>query len=227
MKHADLAWLSAAIYESRVEFERRCALRGFEVVDYFDYRGTQAALVTDLDDAAIVFRGTQFGALKWRDIWSNLSWPWATVWQGPGRVHSGYRRHLNMVGHQAMEMAKIVSRDRKLKVTGQSMGGSLATVFASWYYHGNLKPERKSEWTLAELVTFGAPPALDGEALRWIKCRKTRYAVRGDPAPYWKAAVGLGHPSPPLRLEPRSPWDGPLARHDAWGYATLIGAKNL
>ena len=60
---------------------------------------TQGAPVVAHDGsaAALVFRGTAACRAKLRDLWSNLTWPWPTLWQGESGVHSGYRRHLNLI----------------------------------------------------------------------------------------------------------------------------------
>ena len=216
MKDAELAWLAAEIYEDLVRFESIASRHGFEVAHTFDHAGTQAALVRDRNSAAIVFRGTEASHWKMRDIFSNLTWPWPTVWQGAGRVHSGYRRHLSMIGHEALEMAEDVASETPLVVTGHSLGGAISTLFASWYYFDN------PTYKLAGLVTFGAPKALDKVAARAIACPVRRYAVKGDFAPHWPPVVGLVHPVPAIPLPPRNRVHGPLRRHTPETYTRAL-----
>lgn len=216
MKDSDLAWLSALIYERPDDFDLRCRIARFDVAAHFDRHDSQAALVVGRSAAVLVFRGTEASRVHVRDLWSNATWPWPTVWQGPGRAHSGYRRHLNMIGAAALEMAEDVAADTPLFVTGHSMGGALATLFAAWYYDDN------PGYRLKGLVTFGAPKALDDVAARAIRCPVRRYAIKGDFAPRWPPVLGLAHPCPPIVLAPVDPSHGPLRRHAVWGYVEVL-----
>lgn len=216
MRDSTLAWLSAAVYDDWPVFERRVTQRRYRVVATFDEDGTQAALVLGKRSAAIVFRGTEASRWQLRDLFSNLTWLWPTVWQGAGRVHSGYRRHFNMVAHRALRMAEETASATPLYCTGHSLGGALATLFAASYYHDN------PGYRLAALVTFDPPKAMDGTAARSIGCPIRRYVVRGSFAQWWPPVLGLRHPNRALWLPPRDPTDGPLKRHDVDGYVAAL-----
>lgn len=150
-----------------------------------------------------------------------MSWPWPTLWQGAGRVHAGYCRHLNMIGHQALEMTEEVAAETPFAVTGHSMGGALATLFAAWYYDTNA--DRPIKYRLAGLVTFGAPKALDRAAARVIGCPIRRYLVDGDLAAHWLPVWGLIQPATAtFFLRARHTSHGPLRRHHAWGYFQVV-----
>ncbi len=221
MKDKDLAYLSAAVYDDRDRFAEQCSQIGASLAHFFDNEGTQAALVQGPDSAAIVFRGTEASAWKWRDIWSNVTWPWPTSWQGRGRVHSGYRRHLSYIGHEALQMAKTVSSSVPLHVAGHSLGGAIGTIFTSLYFHAN------PHYKLRGLITFGAPKAANREACSAISCPVRRYAVTGDFAPHWPPVPGLGHPVPATWLPPRRRWHGAMKRHDADGYTAALAERGV
>ena len=215
MDNHDLAWLSNAIYSKQVVFESEVYGRGFIVGYFFDHNGTQAALVNGKTASALVFRGTEASKWKIRDIWSNLTWPMPTIWQGKGKAHSGYSAHLSFIGHRALEMAEDVSSATPLYVTGHSLGGAIATVFASWYFYEH------PQYKLKSLVTFGAPKALNRKANEMIYCPVFRYAVKGDFAPHWPPVPGLVHPAPATWLPPLKSYHGMFKRHDAKGYVEL------
>ena len=220
MKDADLAFLSWAVYEPLCDFERLIGPRGYRVLETFHHQGTEAALAKNADHAAIVFRGTEASHFKVRDIYSNLTWPWPTVWQGAGRVHSGYRRHLNLVGYEAMDFCEGVASEVPLYITGHSLGGAIGTLFCSWYFWHHRR--RTPAVHLAGLVTFGAPKALDQTAAAWIKCDIRRYTVRKDWAPLWPPLPCFGHPIKGLALEPAPAFNGILNRHNVRGYVEAL-----
>lgn len=211
MNDRNLVWLSARVYDDLAVFERKAALEQFAVLRSFDHYGSQAVHVRGPSADAIVFRGTEASNLSCSDLLSNLTVPWPAAWQGVGKVHSGYRTHLNMIGFEALAMAESVASDVPLYVTGHSLGGAIATLFASWYYYDNRG--QKPPYKLKALVTFGAPKSINKLAGLAIQCPIRRYAVVGDFAPHWPPAFGLTHPVAAIWLPPRSKWHGPLRRH--------------
>ena len=223
MNHRDLCWLSARVYDDARVFAKKAAVEQFAVLRSYDHAGTQAVHVRGKQADALVFRGTEASNLKFGDIWSNFTWPYPTRWQGMGRVHSGYRTHLNMVGFEALQMVEQVQSTWPVYVTGHSLGGAIATLFAAWYYYDNRKQE--PPYKLAGLVTFGSPKPMNREAALTIGCPIHRYAVRGDFAPFWPPVMALKHPAPAIWLPARSAFHGPLRRHTPDTY--LRGVTSL
>jgi len=217
-----LARLSAWIYAPAAEFRRRVAGEGWEVIAWHDHAGTQAALVCTGDWCALVFRGTQVTGGRWRqrviDAATNLR-VWPGLWQGPGRAHSGYSRALSWVSWPAREMAENVPSDMPLYVTGHSLGGVLASLYAAWVTAGGADAHR-----IAGLVTFGAPRGAASSAYAGLAERAPiwRYAVCGDFAPHWPPVPGYAHPGEAIRLRARRWWHGPLRRHDVNGYLEMV-----
>src|SRR5690606_26853984 len=123
------------------------------------HAGTQAALcrADDGSAAALVFRGTE--ATRWRllDILANVKVV-GRPWAGDGWAHRGYADALSRLSYPARRMADGVSSAIPLFVTGHSMGGALATLYAAWVTADHLDGHR-----MAGLITFGAPKAATGE----------------------------------------------------------------
>lgn len=167
--------------------------------DPWDHADSQGMLVTNKQYAAIVFRGTEASKLHIRDIFSNFGLP--VAWAGLGRVHSGYLAHFNRIRYEARARAERVPPAIPLYLTGHSLGGALAALYASWAGH-----------RLAGLVTFGSPKAMDRDAVNAISCPVNRYTNRFDFAPYWPPSIMLKHPGEAIKLNSGG-WPGPVSRH--------------
>ena len=97
------------------------------------------------------------------------------------------------------------------------MGGSLATLYASWVGSGGPEDHR-----IYLLVTFGAPKALSARALGDIACPTLRCTNKYDFAPHWPPVPGLAHPGQPrVRLDSGG-WPGPVSRHGADRYVRAV-----
>ena len=117
-----------------------------------------------------------------------------------------------MIAADARDLARTVPAAFPLFAAGHSMGGCLATLYASW------EPDQ-----LAGLVTFGAPKVLDRVAAAAIRCPVHRTVQPWDPAPYWPPFVGLVHPpGPPIVLTPARPWERPIQRHMIDSYRAAL-----
>ena len=114
----------------------------------FDKEDTQAFLVSNEDVIFIAFRGTEF---------FNLG-DWFTDFdlkkeKGPfGKpVHRGFLNALNeILPEMTAEAVRLKNERRTLWVTGHSLGGALATLFAAALYE-------KNNWRVNGLYTFGSP----------------------------------------------------------------------
>jgi hypothetical protein len=211
----DLAALSAAIYaDTWTEvFDQAWAIR-WHMIEMFDHADAQAALFRHPVHSveALVFRGTEPSPAHVGD-WAANARVWPTRWPGRGWVHAGYADHLSRVLLPARDMARLTKWP--VLVTGHSMGGALATLFASLACTEGHAP--------AALVSFGAPKVFFGAAsAQALTCPVRRYAVTGDPAPIWPPLPGYHHPAHRHALPAPPPLAGPLARHDPRWYARAV-----
>jgi pimeloyl-ACP methyl ester carboxylesterase len=192
---------------------------GAALIDHRDHADAEAMLAMagppEIPWAAIVFRGTEASRARCRDIVDNLGT--ARRWAGAGRAHSGYLTGLERTRHEAWLWAEKLPGGLPLFVAGHSMGGAIATLFASWYFsvHAQVR--------LAGLVTFGAPKALDRAAAAAIACPIARYAIPLDFAQVWPPGWRLTHPAPAIALRSARRWPGPVSRHSVDNYVASLG----
>ncbi len=209
------AILSGLIYEewSQVMVGLR-TMRMDMVCDPFDIMGAQGMLVLSPTHAYLVFRGTEVSKAKIRDVLSNFGVP--VNWVGKGKAHSGYAKHFSYIRKPARTMAERIPTPIPLIVTGHSMGGCLATLYASWVASGGINDHK-----LAGLITYGAPRCLNDDALSTIMCPTFRLTNRYDFAPHWPPIPGLGHPMNQVKINSGG-WPGPVSRHSIAKYMRAI-----
>ena len=207
-----LARLSELAYEYPLGFQRGLDRMGFRRIESYAKNDTEAFLVTNGAYAVLVFRGTEATRFHWRDLKSNLGIP--VAWAGKGRAHAGYDRHLSMIRNEVTAMAERVASEMPLYVTGHSMGGALATLWAAfWYALGR-------GYRLKGLVTFGAPKALTRAAAGPIACDMLRVVNDYDFAPKWPPFI-LSHPCPAYHINSGG-WPGPVSRHSPARYKKVL-----
>lgn len=116
---------------------------GFIEREFFDVDGTQGSIIESAPGsihppmAVLAFRGSE----EFRDWLTNIN-AVPVPWEGPGLVHSGFRKALNLVWEQIEGL--LTTMTVPLFYTGHSLGGALATVAAA------RKPPRAT-------YTFGGP----------------------------------------------------------------------
>ena len=195
------------------------AALGMELVGRpFDHAGSQGMLVQGLGIATLVFRGTEASGGSVSDLLSNFGVP--VRWAGAGRAHSGYDAHFSMIRYTARLLAERVPSDVPLYVTGHSMGGALATLYAAWVGSGG--PE---DHGLRALVTFGSPKALSREGSSTIACEIRRETNAYDFAPHWPPVPGLAHTAPDRIELDSGGWPGPVTRHRTDKYIRAVDLR--
>ncbi len=156
----------------------------------------QVLLIPYLRKEVIVsFRGTN----EPKDIISNVSAELVTRPGCLGKVHQGFYRDEEKVSRAILEA---VSGARVIHVTGHSLGGALATLFA----------QRLSDsgYPVGQVATFGAPRCGDSRYRKFYSVEIQRYANDGDLVPLLPPAHwGYRHVCPPVRGQSlsRQWWD--------------------
>ena len=212
------ATLSRLIYEDWPKVEKGLQAMQMEMVcDPFDVMGSQGMLVLGQLRAYLVFRGTEamefslLNPVPWlREIRSNFGLP--VEWVGNGKAHSGYARHFQYIRLPARKFAEKIPTPIPLIITGHSLGGCLATHYASWIASGG-----QYDHKIAGLITFGAPKCLNDAALADIACPILRFTNKYDFAPNWQPIPGLTQPKNQVKINSGG-WIGPVTRHSASKY---------
>lgn len=209
--HHVCATLSGLIYDDWEEVDKQIrAMRLRMVGKPIAHAGAESMVVRHAKWAVLVFRGTEATKGSVSDIFSNVGLP--RNWAGQGKAHSGYNRHFSMIRYAARERAELVPSEIPLYVTGHSLGGSLATMYAAWVGSGG-----PNDHKIDTLVTFGAPKTLSEDALATIACETYRYTNKYDFAPHWPPVPGLGHPEKQVKVDSGG-WPGPISRHGVGKY---------
>ena len=141
-----LALASKLAYETEDSIKRTCLSRettgwGFSTCDFIDVDDTQCFVATTADLALVSFRGTESRG----DWFRNVNVPGRT--RDYGVAHRGFLGAFQAVESQLRSSLAGIA-DRKLIVTGHSLGGALATVMAA---------EWQGFMPAAFVSTFGQP----------------------------------------------------------------------
>lgn len=152
----DLAALAVLAYEDPAEAESGSELLGMSGFTQFESDGTVVNIVSDDTQLVIAFRGT--------DDTDDIRYD-ANFSTEPGefgaRVHSGFRFALSKVWGDVESV--ILATDKKVLITGHSLGGALALLAAARM----LDMGRRVEG----VVTFGQPRVGKGKFAREINLR--------------------------------------------------------
>lgn len=173
----ELALLSEAVYLPEWEDVEKAIAPYWQLVHPLDIANTEAMICRRGAEAtALVFRGTEASRGNLWDIFQNIGT--MAEWEGPGSVHSGYLKYVNRIYPYASKLLASLA-GAPLFVTGHSMGGAAATLFAA-------KNSIGSPVKVDALVTFGAPKCMNREAASILEALPTRrYVNEFDLAVYW------------------------------------------
>ena len=210
-----MARLCAAVYEDwpiALKVARSLGYHEFTPIDHDD---SQAMVVANEYEAVAVFRGTEATKGVLSDIMSNLGMV-PVGWAGAGEVHPGYLHHLSRIRFKVAQILAL-HKDKQIVLTGHSLGGAIATLYAAFADHHALP--------IAETWTFGAPKALSSSSSSNISCDFFRVVDPVDFAPYHPLyAPWYKHPDRAVKIKVRNPgrcW-GVISRHMVDGY--VVGA---
>lgn len=129
---------------------------------------TQCFLAVDRRLPCILsFRGTE----NWIDLLSDLRAS-KLDWFLPGRVHEGFLRCARSVEYNILSVLRTLAKTQRhdLIVTGHSLGGALATVFAALQIDRDEAP--------AAVATFGQPRVFNRVAARWYESLRQQHGMQ-------------------------------------------------
>jgi triacylglycerol lipase len=120
---------------------------GFTKHKYFDKNGAQAHATYNDEYFVLAFRGTE--VKSWSDIKADLNVDSVTAKFSYGKVHKGFEKEVDKLWTDIRDYVLKQCKDRKLIITGHSLGASMATIVAA-----RLKT---TGWNVNGLYTYGSP----------------------------------------------------------------------
>ena len=133
---------------------------------FVNNEGAQCYIVWNSKELVLVFRGTE--ANKWNDIKADIN-AWFTP-QKIGKCHKGFDNELQKLWYQIEFAVEAQAPNKKLYITGHSLGGAMATLCAS-----------KIEYYQVDfLCTFGSPRVGNRKFVKNIPVEHHRYVNNND-----------------------------------------------
>ena len=142
-----MAKCSEAAYMNGKEAKPLYKGLGFNRHKYFDKSGAQAHAAYDNEWFVLSFRGTE--VKSWSDIKADLNVDSVEAKYSYGKVHKGFEKEVDKLWSHIRDYVLKQCKDRKLIVTGHSLGASMATIVAA-----RLKT---AGWNVNGLYTYGSP----------------------------------------------------------------------
>ncbi len=176
----DCARLSAIVYKNESDiYSEITSLYGVDSFQFFDKKSTQAMAFVTGEILFIVFRGTE--PTKFSDIAADLNFfQLKDSKYKTGKVHAGFKKALDLVWADIESYLSKNLSNKKVIVTGHSLGAALATLCAN-----RLSKDYNADITL---YTFGSPRVGDKKwasnftvsAFRFVNNNDIVPAVPGD-----------------------------------------------
>lgn len=196
-----LAKLSRAIYNKRSKFDKEASQYGYRVRTYVSHNYSVGAICEADNHIVLVCQGTDFfrsfkGTLV--DFLSNINL-FPRLWAGEGIVHSGYSSSFNRIRYQLREAIRDVPEDKRIILTGHSLGGVCSLLYGAW-----VMSNTTDHHPIHLIVLFGAPRCGSSKTYDPLKNSVDirRYSVKLDPASTF--GIPYVHPCPSIDLE--APW---------------------
>ena len=148
-----LAEVSTLVYADKDFVRTQFNKAGLQELKYFKNRSTVCYVANNDKFAIVAFRGSEIWkkreSFDLKEVLADLKTNvdiWLTDWQQGGKVHRGFKEALEEVWPDLLPyIRKLHDKGCKIWITGHSLGGALATLFASRY--GNAQG----------VYTFGSP----------------------------------------------------------------------
>ena len=150
---------------------------------FIDRNGAQCYLIWNDDDAVVIFRGTEPN--QWSDVKADLKTFKKMGMYKDGYVHGGFQGEIDKVWDE-LDTHLSVLEDRKIHVTGHSLGAAMATICAK-----RLSEEYEN---IHCLYTFGSPRVGNRKWCKSHKVKHYRFQNNNDmvcKVPFWM--MGFRH----------------------------------
>jgi triacylglycerol lipase len=138
---------------------------------FYENKGSNVYVLEDMNDIIVVCRGTETN--EWSDIRADLSINLAPSRAGNGKVHRGFRTYTDHVWDQ-VKTHVLQHPDKKLWLTGHSLGAAMATLMARRFV---LDPVKRH---VEALFTFGSPRVGDRKYINEFNDLVTHYRWVND-----------------------------------------------
>lgn len=162
VKMAEIAYLDGE------EAKARYKDLGYSYHKFIEKDGAQCHVVWNKNEISVCFRGTEPD--EFSDIKADLNALPDRAHNGHGFVHNGFQEELNKVWGTVVNVLDKHKTDRKVYITGHSLGGAMATLAAS-----RCKPDA--------LYTYGSPRAGTRKFVKSFNTPHYRHVNNNDIVP--------------------------------------------
>lgn len=134
-----LAEVSTLVYAAKGFVRAQFNKAGLQKLKYFKNHSTVCYVASNDKFAIVAFRGSEIWRKReefdLKEVIADLKTDidiWLTDWQQGGKVHRGFKEALEEVWPDLLPyVRKLYQKGCKIWITGHSLGGALATLFAS------------------------------------------------------------------------------------------------
>jgi len=136
--------------------------QGFTAHTLIDIEGAQVHCWHNSEDFVIAARGTEPSQMN--DVYADLEIFKEDSLTGVGQIHEGFKEEVDKVWDKLLarveRYGKVGKVNKKIWVTGHSLGGAMATLIAS-------RLEYVNKWDVDTLYTYGSPRAGGPKFAKW------------------------------------------------------------
>ena len=197
-----MAILSGVAYKDPEDANKTFEKYGFNNHRFIEKEGAQCYVIWNDTDAIIAFRGTEPKEMS--DVKADLNAIQRQGMHNTGDVHSGFQGEIKKVWDDLnFTIADI--QDRKIHITGHSLGGAMATICAKRLQEEGIHPHC--------LYTYGSPRVGDKRWVSSLNVDHYRFQNNNDvvcKVPFWM--MGYRHHGKNIYIG----FDGTICKMNIW-----------